>query len=353
MLRPINIAGREISQRMPPYVIAEISANHNGNIDRAMQSILAAKEAGACAVKIQTYTPDTMTIDVDKDDFKITQGLWKGYNLYQLYGEAYTPFEWHETLFKYAKKVGVTLFSSPFDESAVDLLSALDAPAFKVASFELVDIPLIRYIAKQGKPMLMSTGMASYNEIGEALEAARSDGCKEIGLFHCISSYPAPMAQANLRSIISLRDEFNVQVGLSDHTLGNTAAVVATSLGASLIEKHFTISREQKGPDSEFSIEPAELSQLISATQEAFSGLGSGEEERQDAERQNLRFRRSLYFVKPLKKGEIIQSEHVRRIRPGFGLPPKFLNDVLGKFVSTDVAVGDRVSWEILKGNKE
>lgn len=349
MLRPVTIAGREISQNMPPYVIAEISANHNGNIERAKQSIFAAKQAGASAVKIQTYTPDTMTIDVDNDDFKIPEGLWKGYNLYQLYAEAYTPFEWHASLFSYAKEVGITLFSSPFDETAVDLLNSLDAPAFKVASFELVDIPLIRYIAKQGKPMLMSTGMASYDEIATALEAARSGGCNEIALFHCISSYPAPMSQADLRSIISLRNKFNVQIGLSDHTLGNTAAIVATALGASLIEKHFTVSRAQKGPDSAFSIEPDELKQLITATQEAFIGLGSGEEKRAEVESQNMRFRRSLYFVKSLKKGETILPEHIRRIRPGFGLEPKYLDDILGKTVTLDVTIGDRVSWDLVK----
>ncbi|MBT1452361.1 pseudaminic acid synthase [Glaciecola sp. XM2] len=348
MLRPVTIAGREISQFMPPYVIAEISANHNGDIERAKQSITAAKKAGASAVKIQTYTPDTMTIDVDKDDFKITEGLWAGYNLYQLYGEAYTPFEWHAELFEHAKAVGITLFSSPFDESAVDLLTQLDAPAFKVASFELVDIPLIRYIAKQGKPMLMSTGMASHDEIAEALEAARSAGCNDIALFHCISSYPAPLAQADLKSIITLRDKFHVQVGLSDHTLGNLASVVATSLGASVIEKHFTLSRADKGPDSEFSIEPDELKELITATEEAFSSLGAGEEKRAEAEGQNARFRRSLYFVKPLQKGEVITQDHVRRIRPGFGLAPKYLDDILGKTVTADMSPGDRVSWDVV-----
>jgi N-acetylneuraminate synthase len=349
MLRPVSIAGREISAKMPPYIIAEISANHNGNIERAKQSILAAKQAGASAVKIQTYTPDTMTIDVDNDDFKIPEGLWKGYNLYQLYSEAYTPFEWHASLFTYAKEVGITLFSSPFDETAVDLLSSLDVPAFKVASFELVDVPLIRYIAKQGKPMLMSTGMASYDEIATALEAARSSGCNEIALFHCISSYPAPMSQADLNSILSLRNKFNVQIGLSDHTLGNTAAIVATALGASLIEKHFTVSRAQKGPDSEFSIEPDELKQLITATRDAFIALGSGDEKRADVESQSMRFRRSLYFVKPLKKGEKVLPEHVRRIRPGFGLEPKYLDDIIGKTVTLDVKIGDRVSWDLLE----
>lgn len=348
MLPSVIINGREISAKNPPYIIAEISANHNGNIERAKQSILAAKQAGASAVKIQTYTPDTMTIDSENEDFKITQGLWKGYTLYQLYGEAYTPFEWHESLFAYAKQIGITLFSSPFDETAVDLLSALEAPAFKVASFELVDIPLIRYIARLGKPMLMSTGMASFDEIAEAVEAARSGGCKEIALFHCISSYPAPLAQADLRSIISLQDKFKIQVGLSDHTLGTIASVVATSLGASLIEKHFTISRADKGPDSEFSIEPDELTELVIATQDAFRSLGSGEEKRAEAEIESLRFRRSLYFVKSLHKGEIIGPEHIRRIRPGLGLSPKYLEDILGKKVNADVSIGDRVSWEII-----
>ena len=348
MLQAVTIAGREISSNMPPYIIAEVSANHNGSIERAKQSILAAKNAGASAVKIQSYTPDTMTLDLDTEDFRITQGLWKGYNLYKLYGEAYTPFEWHQSLFEYAKSLDITLFSSPFDESAVDLLSSLEAPAYKVASFELVDIPLIRYIAKQGKPMLMSTGMASYQEIAEALEAARSGGCNEIALFHCISSYPAPMSQADLNSIKSLRDEFKVQVGLSDHTLGNTAAVVATALGASLIEKHFTISRADKGPDSEFSIEPAELKALIEDTQAAYQSLGNGSQTRAKVEQASLAFRRSLYFVAPLSKGDVVAPHHVRRIRPGFGLAPKYYDDVIGRTVISDIAMGDRVSWDVL-----
>ena len=348
MLQPVVIAGREISANMPPYIIAELSANHNGDIERAKASILAAKKAGACAVKIQSYTPDTMTIDVDRDDFNITQGLWKGYNLYQLYAEAYTPFEWHEALFAYAKQLNITIFSSPFDETAVDLLQSLNAPAYKVASFELVDIPLIRYIAKQGKPMLMSTGMASYDEIAEALEAARSVGCNEIALFHCISSYPAPMSQADLSSIVSLRDKFQVQVGLSDHTLGNTAAVVSTALGASLIEKHFTLNRAEKGPDSEFSIEPDELSILIQETRDAFDGLGKGHETCAQVETASLAFRRSLYFVKALKKGDVVSQEHVRRIRPGFGLAPKHFDAVMGRTVTADIAAGDRVSWDVL-----
>lgn len=250
------IGTREVSNKFPPYIIAEVSANHNGSIVRAKETILAAKKAGVDAVKIQTYTPDTMTINVQNPDFYIKDGLWKNRSLYDLYGEAYTPFEWHKELFLFAKEIGITLFSSPFDESAVDLLESLNVPVYKVASFEIVDLTLIRYIASKNKPMLISTGMASLNEIGEAIESARSVGNNKIALFHCISSYPAPIAETNLNSIQLLRKEFNIQVGLSDHTIGNLASVIATSLGASIIEKHFTINRSNGGVDSSFSLEP-------------------------------------------------------------------------------------------------
>ena len=254
-----EINGRVVGPSEPPYIIAEVSANHNGSLQRALDSIEAAHRAGAHAVKIQTYTADTLTIDCDKDDFKIKGGLWDGYTLYDLYQEAHTPFEWHAEMFAFARKLGITLFSTPFDETAVDLLDRLEAPAMKIASFEMTDLPLVRYAAKTGRPMLMSTGMATLEEVGESVEAARSAGCNALLLFHCISSYPAPMDQANVLQMQRLADEFGVAVGLSDHTLGNTAAITATALGAHAIEKHFTLSRADKGPDSAFSLEPDEL----------------------------------------------------------------------------------------------
>lgn len=340
----MRLDGRTISKDNPPYIIAEISANHNGNLSRALETILAAKNAGAHAVKIQTYTPDTMTLDIQREDFLIKEGLWKGRSLYDLYSEAYTPYEWHEELFEYARKIGLTIFSSPFDETAVDLLVHLNTPAFKIASFELTDLPLIEYVAKQNKPMLMSTGMASIQEIGEALEVAKTNGCSEIALFHCISSYPASVEDSNLRSIQLLEKEFDVLVGLSDHTIGNLASIVATSLGASVIEKHFTLTRSDGGVDSAFSLEPSELKSLVLDTRQAFESLGNRDFIRPNTEKENKIFRRSLYFVEDLEKGVTIEPQHIRRIRPGYGLEPKHLNDVIGKITMAPVSKGDRVS---------
>lgn len=342
----ISINGRMIAPTEPPYVIAEVSANHNGSIDRALETIKAAHSAGVSAVKIQTYTPDTMTIDCDKEDFLVSDGLWKGRYLHELYAEAFTPFEWHARLFEYAESLGVTLFSTPFDESAVDLLADLKAPAYKVASFELVDLPLIAYIAKQKKPMLMSTGMASLEEIGEAIETARSRGCNELALFHCISSYPAPIEHSHLKAIEKLRSEFKVEVGLSDHTLGDVASITATALGATLIEKHFTISRADGGVDSTFSLEPEEMARLVRATTESHSALGDGDVMRASVEDGSKVFRRSLYFVADLPKGTTISEEHIRRIRPGHGLAPKHYDEVIGKTLSKAVGFGDPVKWE-------
>lgn len=345
----IVISGREISENHKPYVIAEISANHNGSIERAKQSIEMAAKAGVDAIKIQTYNADTMTIDCDSDDFIVKGGLWNGYKLYDLYNEAQTPYDWHKELFDFASKVGVTLFSTPFDESAVDLLESLKAPAYKIASFELTDLPLISYVAKLKKPMLMSTGMASQDEISEALECARSAGCNSLLLFHCISSYPAPIEQANLRSIQKLKREFGITVGLSDHTIGNVAATTAVALGASAIEKHFTISRSDKGPDSEFSIEPDELKDLVKEVNEAWLSLGRDELIRPKSEDNSRVFRRSLYFVNDLKSGSIIKSDDVRRIRPGFGIAPKFFNDVVGKVTVRDIKRGQPVGWDMIR----
>jgi len=344
MDNPILINGRRISEARPPYIIAEISANHNGSIEQALETMRVAKLSGIDAVKIQTYTPDTMTIDGDKDDFLIGDGLWKGRTLYELYTEAYTPFEWHERIFNYARELDITLFSSAFDESAVDLLESLAVPAYKVASFELVDLPLISYIAKKKKPILMSTGMASISEVGEAIETAKSNGCDDLVILHCVSSYPAATDQANLSAIQILKNEFNMKVGLSDHTLGNVTSVVATALGAVVIEKHFTLSRRNNGVDSAFSLEPNEMKKLVTETREAYFSLGRGRGLRSKPEETNKIFRRSLYFVEDLKEGDLITEKDIRRIRPGFGLSPKFYDEVVGKRVTKNVERGDRVS---------
>jgi pseudaminic acid synthase len=339
------INSREISRNFPPYIIAEVSANHNGSIARAKETVLAAKNAGVDAVKIQTYTPETMTIDVDNPDFLINEGLWKGRSLYDLYSEAYTPFEWHNELFSYAKDIDVTLFSSPFDETAVDLLDSLGAPAFKIASFEVVDLPLIKYVARRKKPLLISTGMASCEEIGDAIEAAKSAGNNSILLLHCISSYPAPLGETNLNMIPILQKEFNIQVGLSDHTIGNLASVLATSMGATAIEKHFTVSRSDGGVDSSFSLEPAEMKFLVNKTKEAFSALGATTFTRSSVEESNTIFRRSLYFVKDVEEGDVITKDCVRRIRPGYGLEAKYYELVIGAKCLTSAKRGDRVTF--------
>ena len=331
-----------------PYVIAELSANHNGSLERAKKSIKAAKDSGAHAVKFQTYSADTMTIDCDRPDFLIKGGLWNGYKLYDLYGEASTPFEWHKELFAYASEVGIDCFSTPFDETAVELLQELKAPAFKIASFELIDLPLIKLVAGTGKPLLMSTGMASEQEIAEAVDTALNAGANSILLFHCVSSYPAPVDQSNLRKIVNLRKRFDVPIGLSDHTLGITAAITSVALGACAIEKHFTLSRSDEGPDSEFSVEPPELKALIEGTKEAWLSLGDESFSRPTVESSSLAFRRSIYFVRSLNAGQIIAREDIKRIRPGFGLPPKFFEEIIGRRVKYDVSYGEAVSFEAL-----
>lgn len=345
----LKINNTEISSENPPYIIAELSANHGGSIDRAKNSILAAKNSGANAVKLQTYTPDTMTLNSNKPDFKINDGLWSGYTLYDLYRKAYTPYEWHEELFNYAKEIGITIFSTPFDETAIDLLERLDSPAYKIASFEIIDLELIRLAAQTGKPVLISTGMASLSEISDAVEAVRSVGNNQILLFHCVSSYPAITETSNLNNIIHLSKEFGTQVGLSDHTQTNIASTVAISLGACAIEKHFKFDSEDCGPDASFSLLPDELSSLVVDTHAAWKSLGLKQFTRPDIEAPNKVFRRSLYFVSNLKEGSKITEKDIRRIRPGYGLPPKFFNDVIGKTINQDIEIGDPVSWELLK----
>lgn len=347
MNKEFEINGRKIGVEQPPYIIAELSANHNGNIQRALDTIKSAYENGADAIKIQTYTADTMTIDSDRPEFKITGGLWDGYTLYDLYKWAETPFEWHKEIFNYAASLGITIFSTPFDETAVDLLESLNTPAYKIASFEATDLPLIRYVAKTGKPMIMSTGMCSEEEIEEAVTAAKEAGCKDLILLHCISSYPAPMEQANLAQMPILAKRFNSLPGLSDHTLGTTVSVAAVALGACVIEKHFTLSRADKGPDSEFSIEPAELKRLCQEAYDAWSAIGKPSYARQQAEEGNKHFRRSVYFVKDLPVGSIITESDIRRIRPGFGLAPKHFDKLIGKELKTTVTRGTPTSWDL------
>lgn len=343
-----KIDERPIGPDQPPYIIAELSANHNGSIERAFETIDAAQRCGANAIKLQTYTADTMTIDCDAPDFMIKGGLWDGYKLYDLYKWAETPYEWHEALFAHARKRGITVFSTPFDETAVDLLEKLNTPAYKIASFEVVDLPLIRHVASTGKPIIMSTGMASEDEIEQAVATAREAGCNDLVLLHCISSYPTPMDQANLRQIPVLADRFGVLAGLSDHTMGTTASVAAVALGACLIEKHFTLSRADKGPDSEFSLEPAEFERLCLDSIDAWSALGRAGFERQIAEEGSKVFRRSLYFVKDLPAGHVIGPDDIRRIRPGMGLAPKYFDESVGSVLKVAVQRGTPASWDVV-----
>lgn len=347
----IHIAGRRIASDMPPYIIAELSANHNGSLDTALKIIEEAKKAGADAVKLQTYTADTITLNCDSEEFQIRGGLWDGKSLYQLYQEAHMPWEWHRPLFEHARKHEITIFSSPFDNTAVDLLEDLNVPAYKIASFEAVDLPLIKYVAGTGKPMIISTGMADADEIQEAIDAAREGGCKELAILHCVSGYPAPAADYNLRTVTDMRERFGLVTGLSDHTLDNTTAIASVVLGASIIEKHFTLDRSGGGPDDSFSLEPAELGALCRDSRTAWSALGRVDYGRKASEQGNAQFRRSLYFVKDMGAGEVITKEAVRSVRPGFGLPPKMLDEVLGQKLATDVTCGTAVSFSLLAKN--
>jgi len=344
-----EISGKKIGVSVEPYIIAELSANHGGQIANAKSAIKIAKECGASAIKIQSYTPDTMTINSKKIDFKISEGIWKGRTLYDIYSEGYTPFEWHKELFRYAEDIGITLFSSPFDETAVDLLQDLNSPAYKIASFELIDLPLIKRVAECGKPMLMSTGMASVNEVKAALETALKYGNGDILLFHCISSYPAPLRDSNLKNIEFLRQEFGVEVGLSDHTLTNLASIISIGLGASAIEKHFKPSDTVIGLDTSFSITPYELKQLVSDCNDAWYSLGKTGFERSISEEGSRIYRRSLYFMKNLKKGSVIKSSDIRAIRPGYGISPNFADEIIGKTLIVDVERGDPVSFEAIQ----
>jgi pseudaminic acid synthase len=338
------INGRKIGVEHSPYVIAEMSANHNGDINNAYKIIDMAKASGADAVKLQTYRPDTITMDMNTPEFMIEGGLWDGQSLYELYEGAYMPWDWHKPLFDYAKKVGITIFSSPFDNTAVDLLEDLNTPAYKIASFEAVDLPLIKYVAQTGKPMIISTGMADAEEIQEAIDAAREGGCKQLAILHCVSGYPAPAEDYNLRTLADMQTRFQVPVGLSDHTLDNTTAITSVAMGACIIEKHVTLDRNGGGPDDSFSLEEPELKALCDNAKTAWKALGQVDYGRKSSEQGNVKFRRSLYFVKDIKAGEVITAEHVKSIRPGYGLAPKFYDDVIGKTINQNIQRGTPVS---------
>ncbi len=324
-----------------PYIIAEISGNHNGSIDRAKELVKLAKENGADCVKIQTYTPDTMTIKSNKDDFLIKGGLWDGYNLWDLYDWAQTPFEWQKELFEYANSIGITMISTPFDESAVDLLESLSCPFYKVASFELTDLPLIKYIAQTKKPIILSTGMANEKEIKEAIDTIIQYGSGDFILLHCVSGYPTPVEEINLDTITLLKKKFKCEIGLSDHTLGNTSAILSIALGAKVIEKHFTFDRSEGGPDAEFSMEPHELKDLSENISLAHKAIGVGSFEMKSAEESNIKFRRSIYVVNDIKKGDVFTKENIRRIRPGYGLEPKDYEKIIGLKAKRDLEEGN------------
>ena len=346
----MRIDGREIGEGHPPYVIAEMSANHNGSLETAKRIITEARARGADAVKLQTYRPDTITLDSDSEEFCIRGGLWDGKTLHDLYEEAHMPWEWHAPLFEHAREEGITIFSSPFDDTAVELLESLNAPAYKIASFEAVDLSLIRRVAATGKPLIISTGMADAEEIEEAVEAARSAGCKELALLHCVSGYPAPAADYNLRTLVDMAERFGCVVGLSDHTLDNTTAVASVSVGAALVEKHFTLDRSAGGPDDSFSLEPAGLEELCRNVRTAWEALGEVDYGRKSSEQGNVQFRRSLYWIRDLEVGAVVDATALRSVRPGYGLAPKYLDEVLGLHVARPVSAKTPVRREDFDG---
>ena len=341
-----SICGREIGVLHTPYMIAEMSANHNGSIENAFRIIEEAKKAGADAIKIQTYTPDTITLSCNTEEFINRGGLWDGRTLYELYEEAHTPWGWHKPLFEHARKHGITIFSSPFDNTAIDLLEGLNAPAYKIASFEAIDLPLIKYAASTGKPMIISTGMADAAEIQEAINAAREAGCKQLAILHCVSGYPALAEDYNLRTIPDMIERFGLVTGLSDHTLDNATAVASIALGASIIEKHFTLNRCGGGPDDSFSLEPSDMAALCKGAKSAWQALGRVNYGLKSSEQGNVKFRRSLYFVKNMEAGDVITADCIRSVRPGFGLPPKYFDDLLGKRLRVKVTYGIPVQRE-------
>jgi N-acetylneuraminate synthase len=347
----IAIGNRKVGPSNPVWVIAELSANHNQDFDQAVQLIKAAKEAGADAIKLQTYTPDTITIACDNEYFRIGKGtIWEGKNLYELYKEACTPWEWQPKLKKIANDLGMDLFSSPFDKTAVDFLEKMDVPAYKITSFELVDIPLIQYVARTGKPIIMSTGMATLSEIDEAVTAAREAGCKELALLKCTSTYPADPAEMNLRTIPHMTEAFGVPVGLSDHTLGIAVPVAAVSLGACIVEKHFTLSHSIPGPDSAFSLEPHEFKQMVATIRATEKALGKVSYEVTEHESASRVFRRSLFVTRDIKAGERFTEDNVRSIRPAYGQHPRYWTEVLGCTAIRDIPRGTPLTWNLIEG---
>ena len=347
-LSSIKIGNRKVGENEPTYIIAELSGNHNMSKERALELVRSAKKCGADAVKLQTYKADTMTLDISKDEFLINENgsLWEGKSLYELYEEAHTPWDWHEDIFNLAKELKIDCFSSPFDETAVDFLEDLDVPCYKIASFENTDIPLIRKISSTGKPVIMSTGMASLKELATSIEELKLYGCKEIILLKCTSAYPAKAKDANMLMIPKLRKIFDLNVGLSDHSMGNTVALVATSLGAVVIEKHFTLDRRDGGVDSAFSMDPAELKELVSEVKKAKSSLGTGEFSLSDEEKKSRKYRRSIYITKDLNEGEVLSTNNVKVIRPSLGLSPIYLENILGKKVNKNLKRGAPLSWD-------
>ncbi len=353
MSSEIRIGSHRIGEGHPPFIIAEMSGNHNQSLERALKIVDAAAAAGAHALKIQTYTADTMTLDLDQGEFFISDpnSLWRGNSLYKLYQQAHTPWEWHKPIFDRARQLGMIGFSTPFDSAAVEFLESLQVPCYKIASFENADLPLIRKVAATGKPVIISTGMATIAELDDAVKAARGAGCKELILLKCTSSYPATPENSNLRTIPHLRSLFDVQVGLSDHTLGIGAAVASVALGASVIEKHFTLSRDDGGVDSAFSIDPAELRALVEESGRAAQALGQVSYGVTSAEEKSRMFRRSLYVVQDMKAGEVLSPQSLRAIRPGLGLSPKYLETLMGKRVGRDVKKGTAMSWDLLSSS--
>lgn len=345
-----KIADRQIGRDFAPFIIAEMSGNHNQSLERALEIVEAAAKTGAHALKIQTYTPDTMTLDLDEREFHISdsKSLWSGTSLYKLYGEAYTPWEWHKPIFDRARELGVIAFSTPFDDTAVDFLESLNVPCYKIASFENTDLPLIRRVAATGKPLIISTGMATVAELDDTVRAAREAGCKDLILLKCTSTYPATAENTNILTIPHMRELFGCEVGLSDHTMGVGVSIASVALGASVIEKHFTLNRADGGVDSTFSMEPAEMAQLVVETERAWQALGQISYGSTEVEKKSLQFRRSLYIVKDLKSGDVLTPDNVRAIRPGLGMPTKYIEVVLGKRLKKSVSKGTALTWDLL-----
>ena len=346
----ITIAGKKIGLNHLPFIIAEMSGNHNQSLDRALEIVEAAAKTGAHALKIQTYTPDTMTLDLDEREFHISDpnSLWAGNSLYKLYGKAYTPWEWHKPIFDRARELGMIAFSTPFDDTSVDFLEKLDVPCYKIASFENTDLPLIRRVAATGKPLIISTGMASIAELDDTVKAAREAGCKDLVLLKCTSTYPATADNTNILTIPHMRELFGCEVGLSDHTMGVGVSIASVALGATVIEKHFTLNRSDGGVDSTFSMEPSEMEELVLETERAWHAMGQVSYGATDAEKKSIVFRRSLYIVKDLKAGDVLTKDNVRAIRPGLGLATKYFDVVLGKSVGIDVKRGTALTWELV-----